>query len=64
MGKVNESKEVSEAVWRLFFTTPGTDLHHHVARPRGGGVHHVKRAQLHGGRVLLGVLRTAMLVVA
>ena len=36
VGKVNESKKASEAVGRLFFTTPAMDLHHHVARPRGG----------------------------
>ena len=35
MGKVNESKEVSEAVWRLFFTTPGKDSDRFRAFGRG-----------------------------
>ena len=44
MGKVNESKKASEAVGRLFFTTPAMDLHHHVARPRGGRASRKARA--------------------
>ena len=44
VGKVNESKKASEAVGRLFFTTPAMDLHHHVARPRVGRASRKARA--------------------